>query len=121
LPHVLVVDDEASVARAMERWLTRLGATVRVLNHPADFEAVLLAEQPAIVISDYLMPVMDGVAVLGIAQRLLPSARRCLLSGSLFLVTPQQRASLEPCLFVEKPWDREVFAAQLGLNESAPS
>ena len=118
---MLVVDDEASVARALERWLTRMGATVRVLSHPAEFEAVLVAEQPSIVISDFLMPVMDGVAVLGIAQRLLPSARRCLLSGSLFLVTPTQRAALAPCLFVEKPWDREVFAVQLGLSEGPPS
>ena len=104
----------------MERWLTRLGVTVRVLTHPAEFETVLQAEQPTIVISDYLMPVMDGVAVLALAKRLLPSARRCLLSGSLFLVTPAQRASIEPCLFVEKPWDREAFAAQLGLT-GAPS
>lgn len=100
----------------MERWLTRHGATVRVLTEPSDVEAVLLQEQPHIVISDFLMPVMDGVAVLTLARRVAPTAKRCLLSGSLFLVSAAQRATLEPCLFVDKPWDGAAFAVQLGLT-----
>lgn len=116
-----MVDDEKPVARALERWLTRLGARVCVLTEPAEVEAVLQREQPTLVISDYLMPVMDGVAVLTLARRLVPTARRCLLSGSLFLVTPAQRAAIEPCLFVDKPWDGGQLAVQLGLLPGPPT
>lgn len=117
---MLVVEDELPVARALERWLKRRGVVVFVLTDPAQFEAVFLRELPTLVICDYLMPGLDGVEVLSAARRLAPEVRRCLLSGSLFLVTAEQRASIEPCVFVDKPWAGDTLGALLGLQEPAP-
>jgi DNA-binding NtrC family response regulator len=117
---VLVVEDELPVARALERWLKRRGATVFLVTDPAQFEAVFLRERPTLVICDYLMPGVDGVEVLTAARRLAPAVRRCLLSGSLSLVTAERRALIEPCLFVDKPWDGDALAALLGLEAGAP-
>ena len=114
-----MVDDELSIARALERWLTRLGVEVVVLTDLNQFELVFTRAQPTLVISDYLMPGMDGVRLLMSARRLAPQVRLCLLSGSLALVTQAQRASIEPCLFIDKPWDSATFARQLGLDGSA--
>ena len=116
---MLVVDDDLPVARALERWLKRLGAQVVLLCRGEDFEAALRREQPTLVICDFLMPQLDGVALLTIAKQVNPASRRCLLSGSLGLVTAEQRAQLAPCLFLEKPWNPAKFAGQLGLAGSS--
>lgn len=119
---MLLVEDEAPVARAMERWLKRQGAQVQVLHDSGVAEVLLQQRWPTIVISDYLMPGLDGVQVLALAKALNPTARRCLLSGSLFMVSEAARESLAPCLFVEKPWDGQTLRVQLGLTqEGAPS
>ena len=114
-----MVDDELSIARALERWLTRLGVEVVVLTDLTQFERVFTREQPTLVICDYLMPGMDGVRVLASARRLAPQVRRCLLSGTLAMVTAEQRASIEPCVFIDKPWDSDTLARQLGLDGAA--
>jgi two-component system response regulator HydG len=111
----LVVEDEVAVGRALARWLTREGAEVRVLNDSRAVEGALRQQTPTIVISDFLMPERDGVEVLQVVKTLAPLALRCLLSGSLFLVTAEQRASVEPCLFIEKPWAVASFRVQLGF------
>lgn len=110
---VLVVDDEAAVARAMARWLRRQGFQVHVLTDSAHFESVLVKEQPEIVICDYRMPGQSGVELLVLAKRLWPSARRCLISGSLSVLTQTERALIEPCQFIDKPWDPVALAAML--------
>jgi DNA-binding NtrC family response regulator len=116
LHRVLVVDDDLPVARALQRWLTRLGVHVILLVKGDDFERVLMRERPTLVVCDYLMPQFDGVALLTLAKRFDPAIRRCLLSGSLGLVSDVQRATIAPCLFLEKPWDLARLAAQLGLT-----
>lgn len=109
------MDDEVAVARSLQRWLTRRGAQVVVINDPREVEEALLRVQPTWIISDYLMPERDGVEVLELARRVAPEVRRCLLTGSLAEVSLAKRAQLEPCLFFEKPWDSPAFAAALGL------
>jgi DNA-binding NtrC family response regulator len=113
---VLVVDDDLPVARALERWLKRRGVMVFLVTEASEFEQSLERDRPTLVISDYLMPKLNGVQVLATAKRLAPDARRCLLSGSLEQVTAAQRASISPCLFLEKPWDPARLAIQLGLS-----
>ena len=115
MQHVLIVDDDLPVARALERWLKRIGVQVTLLAKVAELEAVLDREKPTLIVCDYLMPGLDGVSVLATARRVAPSVRRCLLSGSLGLVTEAQRASIAPCVFIEKTWEPSLLASQLGL------
>lgn len=117
---VLVVDDEIPVARSLERWLKRQGAEVFVVNDPYEFEAAVERSAPQLIICDYFMPGRNGVQVLGLAKQLAPQARRCLLSGSLFLLSPDDRQAIEPCLFMDKPWSSEQFAVALGLKTNEP-
>ncbi len=114
---MLVVDDELLVARALQRWLGRRQIEVSVLCQPADFAQHLAQVRPTAVVSDLVMPGVDGITVLRQALELAPEAKRCLLSGSLGLVTKEQRASIEPCLFLSKPWDEDSMALLLGMLE----
>lgn len=114
-----MVEDEVAVARSLERILRRAGAEVVVLHDPVDavhLAQVLREASPSLVLSDFLLQsTLDGVEVLKVAKQAVPNARRCLLSGSLFLVEMDRRDELEPCTFLEKPWDSGVLCQQLGL------
>ncbi len=105
MERVLVVDDELPVARALERWLLRHHIETTVLCEPAQFLEALVRVRPTAVVCDYVMPGVDGVTVLRQCLAAAPEVKRCLLSGSMALVTEAQRASITPCLFLDKPWD----------------
>jgi DNA-binding NtrC family response regulator len=115
---VLVVDDERLVARALERWLRRHGVEVSVLCESASFSQEFARVRPTAVVSDYLMPGADGVSLLRQCRQTAPEVKRCLLSGSLAMLTEEQRESISPCLFLAKPWNDEALERLLGfLNE----
>ncbi len=88
-PVLLAVDDEPSVARAVQRDLRRkYGSEFRVLRAESGAQALELlgelrrrAEPVAMIISDQRMPGMTGTETLARVKELLPSAKRVLLTA----------------------------------------
>jgi len=120
LHRVLVVDDELPVARALERWLHRHHIETSVLSEPAQFLETLARGRPTAVVCDYVMPGVDGVTLLRHCLKVAPEVKRCLVSGSMGLVSEPQRASIAPCLFLEKPFSDaslETLLVLLGGTE----
>jgi two-component system NtrC family sensor kinase len=58
--HVLLVDDEGSIARGVSRLLARRGYSVRVAATGMEALALVRAARPDVIISDFRMPVMSG-------------------------------------------------------------
>ncbi len=58
---VLVVDDEDGIRQALDRFLTRLGYTVRQAPGGAEALAMLNDAKPTAMLSDIRMPGMTGV------------------------------------------------------------
>lgn len=58
---VLVVDDEDGIRQALDRFLTRLGYSVRQAPGGPEALAMLASERPAAMLSDIRMPGMTGV------------------------------------------------------------
>ena len=114
---VLVVEDEASVAHALARWLKRQGAAVRVVLDPLTLEVVLAEFEPTHVVSDLIMPARDGLEVMSLVKRLAPLAVRSLLSGSLDSLDAERLREVMPCRLVAKPWSDVSLAFELGLEE----
>lgn len=125
-PKLLLVDDEPNVLRALERQLhavvrsPRPGYRIEMCTSPA--EALKRAEATAfdIVISDYRMPEMDGVAFLGAFLEIQPGAARLILSGQADLrglIGAINEAGV--MRFIAKPWDDAelVFAIESALME----
>ena len=87
-PVIVVVDDEPQVLRAIGRdLLGRYGRDYRIVRASSGPEAMDVlgrerdAAQPvALVLSDQRMPGMDGVSLLTEARRVVPAAKRALLS-----------------------------------------
>lgn len=92
---VLVVDDEQMIAQSLRDILTRAGFdTAFALSGT---EAIALAEQicPDIVISDVIMPDIDGVQTAIRIRRACPDARILLFSGQAATTDILARASAE--------------------------
>jgi DNA-binding NtrC family response regulator len=123
---LLLVDDEPNVLRALERELrvihkgSRPAYKIECFASPA--AALRRAEEVPfdLVVSDYLMPEMDGVAFLRAFREIQSGAARIILSGQADLkglIGAINEAGI--MRFIAKPWhDAElVFAIENALLE----
>lgn len=62
-PHILVIDDEPQILRAMRTILVEKGFRVTIANRGEDGLALVAANEPDLVILDLGLPDMDGVEV----------------------------------------------------------
>jgi CheY-like chemotaxis protein len=61
---LLVIDDEKSITKIIDKIATELGFEVRALNDAAEAFEVFTAFQPDILMLDLMMPDVDGIDVL---------------------------------------------------------
>ncbi len=80
---VLVVDDEASVRDITQRTLEAFGYRVLVASDGAEAVAVYATcvNEVALVLTDMMMPVMDGVTMIHVLRRMNPTLRIIAASG----------------------------------------
>lgn len=78
---VLVVDDEPSIANTLGAILRHEGFTVAVAHNAADALQHCNGTCPDAVISDVVMPGMDGIAMAIHIRRQYPSCKILLFSG----------------------------------------
>jgi CheY-like chemotaxis protein len=78
---VLVVDDELDVRDAIERVLERSGYSVRKTGDAADALAELRRRGADVVITDIIMPKIDGVETIRSIRKEFPSVRIIAISG----------------------------------------
>ena len=115
---VLVVEDEASLRRSLEKYLERAGyafeccATAR--------EALALAERldPAIVIAEYHLPDANGVALLEKLKRIVPDVAAILLSEYDFEAVAKDLDLVVVRSFLKKPFDLVELEAALSSARS---
>jgi CheY-like chemotaxis protein len=78
---VLVVDDEAAVRQALKRVLDRAGYAVRTAANAPEGLAQLRAQPADIVITDIIMPKVDGVELIRSIAAEFPQVRIVAISG----------------------------------------
>ncbi|WP_373044157.1 HD domain-containing phosphohydrolase [Vulgatibacter sp.] len=103
---VLVLDDDQLILRALHRVLEAQGFEVSSCNSPED-ALLKLQERPAnLIISDYMMPGMNGVEFLSEARRICPDAPRLLLTAvNDFKVATDAVNTGEIYRLLTKPWN----------------
>lgn len=100
---ILIVDDEPNVLRALSRLLNQYDTSLAISGE----KALLLAEKQTfdLVISDYMMPGMNGIEFLILFKRMQPDAIRVVLTGFANLECVQQAINeAEVFRFINKPW-----------------
>ena len=106
---ILVLDDEPLITQTLETLLREEGSwNVAAFNNPIEAEASLPEHDYRVVISDFLMPEMDGIKFLKRVRQAQPTASRILLTG----YADKQNAirsinEVGLYHYIEKPWDNE--------------
>lgn len=78
---ILVVDDEPDVRDALERVLDRAGYSVRTAANAMDALAELERSPADVVITDIIMPKLNGVAAISSIVSAFPAVRIVAISG----------------------------------------
>lgn len=84
-PAILCVDDDANMLHLFERRLGKKYNVVTVLTGEQALEALSGPGKIAVIISDYLMPGMDGIELLKHAREISPDTVQIILTGNLDL------------------------------------
>jgi DNA-binding NtrC family response regulator len=122
-PSILIVDDEEIVTTSL-RNLFRVRTDYRAVSCSSAAEALAAgsAQSFDLVISDYLMPGMDGITFLSRFKEIQPQAVRVLLTGYADKESAI-RAINQVGLYqyVEKPWDNDslLMIVRNALERSA--
>ncbi|MBI2897370.1 MAG: response regulator [Deltaproteobacteria bacterium] len=105
---ILYVDDEPLLHRAFKRSLSGLAVELVGTCDPREGLELLSKQEFAVVVSDYSMPGMSGLAFLDEVSARRPDATRILVTGQADLeaevLAVRQNARHQ---IVTKPWTRE--------------
>ncbi|MEP6670477.1 MAG: response regulator [Chthoniobacter sp.] len=112
---ILVVDDEASVRQITQQTLEIFGYRVILAIDGADGVAIYArqGEEIALVITDMMMPVMDGPATIEVLRRINPAVRIIGASGLAADGQVAQAVSLGVKHFLSKPYTAETLLKAL--------
>jgi putative nucleotidyltransferase with HDIG domain len=106
LPIVVVVDDDPGILRAVERTLRRSQVDIMLANGPTEAMSILEQHQVAVVISDYMMPGMDGLEMLSLIRKRWPE-----IVGIMMTACEDIRVAADAVnrhlvnSFITKPWE----------------
>lgn len=106
---ILVVDDEQIVLTSIRGLVeSETDYQVETFEQPQAALAYLADREVSLVLSDYLMPDMDGISFLGEVKKLQPGVPRVLLTGHADKDTAIQAINdIGLFQYVEKPWDND--------------
>jgi len=114
MPKILIVDDDAMSRRLYASLLGRNGHSVMEARDGREGLAIAQAELPDLVISDIVMPTMNGYEFVQQLRGLPRHKRTPVIFCSASLLEPEARALGSACgisLFILKPFDaRQVLA-----------
>ena len=118
---VLIVDDDEYVLRALARALEAVGFETRSYHEPERALSAVEGDAPIVIISDYMMPTMDGITFLKQARERAPHAARILCTAAEdFRIALAAVNSGEVYRIVSKPWHQhELVGTVAQAAESA--
>ena len=109
---VLILDDDELILRALARVLDAAGFSTRCFASSSEALAAIEREPPVVIISDYMMPEMDGITFLKQARTRAPGAVRILCTAAEdFSVALQAVNSGEVYRIISKPWHQQELLA----------
>lgn len=106
-PVVLIVDDEEMVITSVKAFLSlETEYMIHGFSDPEEAVRYLETHPVDVIVSDYLMPKLNGIQLLGKAKQLQPEAARVLLTGHADKQSAIQAINdVGLFQYLEKPWD----------------
>jgi FixJ family two-component response regulator len=106
---IWLLDDDASMLRALGRLLASAGFEVEQFSHPAAFLSKLEQDRCRVAILDVWMPVMSGLQVQASLRKNSPETRVIVISGRDDPSARQTALAAGALGFLAKPFDDEVL------------
>jgi CheY-like chemotaxis protein len=113
MPRVLLVDDDALVLAALGRAVGKKRASLKTAASAKEAFEILGREAFDAIVTDYLMPEVDGLALLTIVRQLYPTMRRILTSAGTVPDLDERLATGLVEAFLEKPFTQKDLLAAL--------
>ncbi len=96
---VLLVDDEPSLLRSLQRLLRRNGFEVEMASSGQAALEILETKPVDVILTDFKMPGMNGADLLNVVAGRFPDTRRVLMSGCAIVQVD--------AAFIPKPFDQD--------------
>jgi DNA-binding NtrC family response regulator len=106
MANILVVDDDELIISAFRRTLRKFDWAIDSFTNPLDALAATEVKSYNLLISDYMMPQMNGIDFLAKAHQKAPDALLIIMSANIDLqglTEALNRANIHR--FIPKPWD----------------
>ena len=121
---VLVVDDEKDILEMTRMTLEAHGYRACLANDGTEAVALYVQrmDEIAVVITDIMMPYLDGVATIRALQKLRPTVKIVAVSGLEMNENAAEANAVRPVAFIRKPYTAEKFLMTLHgvLHQQAP-
>ena len=101
---ILVVDDEAIVRESLHDWLSDAGYQVFTAEDGPKALEIIKKERPGIVITDLVMPGMDGIELMKRAKEILPSIEVIIITAYASIPTAITAMKEGAYDYIEKPF-----------------
>lgn len=120
MKRLLLVDDEPNVLHALQRMLRQcvFAQPLRIETFTDPLQALARAHEVEfdVAVSDYQMPVMNGVAFLQLLRQVQPHTVRLILSASTEFDTVMRAVNdAEVFRYIPKPWQQSDLQETLTL------
>ena len=106
---IWLLDDDASMLKALGRLLNSAGFIVEKFNHPADFLSELEQRECRVAVLDVWMPDMNGLEVQTCLRRDSPKTRIIFITGREDPSVRQTALDAGAFAFLAKPFEDEVL------------
>jgi CheY-like chemotaxis protein len=122
MPMILIVEDELSIATLLREMLEDEGYTVLLARNGQEALDILGTNQPALVLTDVMMPILDGLALCRAIQA-HPGYRAIPVIVMSAIIELPAADGCHASAFIKKPFDLQQLADTItnliGLSDQA--
>ena len=110
---VIVIDDEPDMLENCSRIIRRLGYDCLTLQDSSDAASVIGREMPYIILTDFAMPVRNGLDILRLAKEISPETIVILISGYATIPSVVEGMKEGAFDYIAKPFSAEQLKVAL--------
>ena len=113
-PNLVIVEDDATFARTLQRSFERRGYRVRVAASPVELDALLAAETPTHAVVDLKLGIASGLPCVARLHAQNPATLIVVLTGYASIATAVEAIKLGACHYLVKPSNTDDIEAAFG-------